>query len=83
VNLEELIRECSALNENLNDITEACDTLHRDRDNLVDPERRVKMMLGELSSIQELHLILTKERDTLRSEHKELKIKYCDAYAHW
>jgi hypothetical protein len=32
------------------------------------------MMLEELSSIQEPHLIMTQERDTLRSEHGDLKV---------
>jgi hypothetical protein len=34
------------------------------------------MMLVVLSSIQEAHLILMQEKDTLRSEQEELNIKY-------
>jgi hypothetical protein len=33
-------------------------------------------MMEEMLSIQEAQLILTKERDTLRSEQEELKIIY-------
>jgi hypothetical protein len=43
---------------------------------LVDLEGRVKMMLEELSGIQEAQLILMEGGDTMRSEHEELKIKY-------
>jgi predicted nuclease with TOPRIM domain len=32
--------------------------------------------VGKLSSIQEPHMLLTQERDTLRSEYEELKINY-------
>jgi chromosome segregation ATPase len=76
VEFDELKQECSALKENLNAITEEYDTLQRDKDNLVCPEGRVKMMLEELSNIQEAQLILTQERDTLRSEHKEFKVNF-------
>jgi flagellar biosynthesis chaperone FliJ len=75
VNLEELVRECSALNENLNAIREVCDTLQRDRNNLVYSGQRDNAV-GELSSIQEPHMLLTQESDTSRSEYEELKIKY-------
>lgn len=34
------------------------------------------MMLEELLSIQQPHLIMTLERDTLRSEHEELKVNF-------
>jgi chromosome segregation ATPase len=73
---DELKRKYSALKENLNVITEERDALRRDRDKLVGPEGRVKMIMEELSSIQEAHLILTQERDTLRSEHEELKVNF-------
>jgi chromosome segregation ATPase len=76
VNYEKLARECIALKDNLNVITEERDALQKDRDNLVGPEGRVKMMLEELSGIQEAQLILTQERDALRSEHEELKVNY-------
>jgi rRNA processing protein Krr1/Pno1 len=74
--LTELKRECNALKENLNVTTEERDDLQRDRDNLVGPEGRVKTMLEKLSSIQEAHLILTQERDTLKSENEELKVNF-------
>jgi chromosome segregation ATPase len=70
--------QCSAMNENLNPITKHRYALQRERDSLV---IRVIMLLEHMLSIQGLHLILTKERDTLRSEYEELKIKYWDAYA--
>jgi hypothetical protein len=50
------------------------------RHNLVDPKGRVIMMLEELLSIQEAQLILTQERDALRSEHEKLKIIYCHVF---
>jgi SepF-like predicted cell division protein (DUF552 family) len=75
ITYDELKGECTALKDNINAITEEHDSLKRGRYTLVNPEGAVKIMLEELSSIQERHLIMTQEKDTLRSEHEELKVK--------
>jgi hypothetical protein len=36
----------------------------------------MKIMLDELSSIQSAHLVVTPERDTLRSVHNKLKFDF-------
>jgi hypothetical protein len=55
--------------------TASC-SIERERHNMVDPEDRVLMIMEKPSRIQGAHLILTKVRDTLRSEHEESNIKY-------
>jgi SMC interacting uncharacterized protein involved in chromosome segregation len=78
IKYDELKGECTALKDNINAITEERDSVQRDRYTLVNPEGEVKIMLEKLSSTQEPHLIMTQERDTLRSEHEKLEVNFKD-----
>lgn len=73
---DELTIKYSSLIDNLKTIKEENDVLLRDKAKLLDLDGRMKMMLDELSSIQRAHLILTQDRDTLRSDHEKLKITF-------
>jgi predicted nucleic acid-binding Zn-ribbon protein len=66
---DELKRQCSVLKEQHYDLQSASHYL-------VDPGGRAIMILGELLGIQEDQLILTLERESLRSEDEEMEIKY-------
>jgi chromosome segregation ATPase len=76
VNTEELERECTTLRDNLNDIRRKCDALQKSRDKLVDLEGGIERMLHKLLDIQRDFLSVTHERDTLRSQHEELKVRF-------
>jgi chromosome segregation ATPase len=76
VNTDQLERECTALKDNLNDITEKSDALQKSRDKLVDLEVGTERMFNKLLAIQRDFLAVTQERDTLRLEHEELKVRF-------
>jgi chromosome segregation ATPase len=76
VNSGKLARETNAQKDNLNVISEKCDSLQREEDVLLGVEATVKMMLDEKSRIQNPHFVLTHVMDTLRSEYKEVKADF-------
>jgi chromosome segregation ATPase len=73
VNFEELERERSKLKDDLNATRDERDALQKDKKKLVDSERRLKKTLDELLSIQKANLVVTLERESLKSEYSELK----------
>jgi chromosome segregation ATPase len=66
-NFEGLERECSTIIDNIIVLREKSDVLQKDKDKLKDLE-------GGLSSILEAQLVVNQEKESLRSEHKELKV---------
>jgi chromosome segregation ATPase len=77
-NVQELTEKCLNLKAELNAIKEECETLRKVRDESLDQEGKIKVTLGEKPSIEEAYLIVTRERDTLRSEREELVTNYHD-----
>jgi chromosome segregation ATPase len=69
-------RRSTDLKENLNDVREEHDDIRRVRNKLVGLEDRMKVMSDENSSIQKAHLLVTQERDNLRSKLEEKEIKF-------
>jgi chromosome segregation ATPase len=76
VNFYELQREYNALQENMNAVREERDTLQRKKDEVGGVESTLKMILEGGPSIQKAYLLLCQERDTLKSEHEELKANF-------
>jgi chromosome segregation ATPase len=76
INFEELKKECTTLKENLNVMRGKCDALQKSKNLLLDTEARMNMMLDKEPSIQNTHLVLTQEEDTLKSQYEELKVSF-------
>ncbi|XP_033606602.1 protein hook isoform X2 [Cryptotermes secundus] len=76
VNFYELQRKYNALQENMNVIREERDTLQRDKDKLIGLESTLKIILEGGSSVEKAYLILSQERDTLKSEQEEFKVYF-------
>jgi chromosome segregation ATPase len=76
VSFYKLKQENISMKEDLNVVREEHDALQKDKGNLVYLEGGMKKMLEELLNIQEAHFILTRERETLRSDHEELRVNF-------
>jgi chromosome segregation ATPase len=76
VYFDELKGKCCALTDHLNTIKEKCDALQRDKDKLIGLEGTLKMMLDKDSSIRKSYLLLMQGKNTLRSEHEQLKVSF-------
>jgi chromosome segregation ATPase len=74
VNFKKLVRECSALKNNLIATRQQCNPLQRTKDMLLGIVANMKMMVDEESNIQ--NSMLTQERDTLRSQYEKLKASF-------
>ncbi|PNF37497.1 hypothetical protein B7P43_G14329 [Cryptotermes secundus] len=60
----------------MNVIREERDTLQRDKDKLIGLESTLKIILEGGSSVEKAYLILSQERDTLKSEQEEFKVYF-------
>jgi chromosome segregation ATPase len=78
INFDEFKKKYVALKQNLHAMREERDALQRDKDKLLGLQRRMNIMLEKESGIQKSYLKLTQEKDSLGSEHEELKIKYAE-----
>jgi chromosome segregation ATPase len=74
VSFYELVQEYFILKEDLKATRDERDTLKKGRVKLICLKCQMEKMLDELSGIQKAHLVVTQERDILRSGRKKLKV---------
>jgi chromosome segregation ATPase len=69
-------RECIALVGDVHALREEQDVLQRENEKLLSLEQRMRMMIVEVSSIQNAHLADLQDREDLRSQGAELENKF-------